>query len=194
MDGKPNPSSSLEGPGDNAGEWHTEYIATAMKTSLSKRKPTRRWLQLSIRTVLVFVTLICVALSQWVVPLERRRRAVEAIKALGGAVTFVYSRTNEAFPKAFLRRWLPQAYVDNAEVVDFNFSGIEVTDAELDTLQGLTSLKGLDLSNTQITDAGLVHLQKLKSIRWLFLRNTEVTDTGLDNLRNALPNCQILGP
>lgn len=152
----------------------------------------RRWFQFSIRTLLGLVTLLCVALSMWVVPAERRRRAVAVIEKLGGGVSFV--RTNESSSLDFLRRWLPHAYVDEAEVVDFNFSGIEVTDAGLANLQGLTSLQGLDLSNTQVSDAGLAHLQGLTSLRWLFLRKTEVTDAGVAKLRNVLPNCRVYGP
>ena len=49
----------------------------------------RRWLQFSIRTLLVLVTLLCVALSLWIVPAERQRRAVEAIEKLGGIVFYV---------------------------------------------------------------------------------------------------------
>jgi hypothetical protein len=164
-------------------------------TAANLDRRSRRWLQFSIRTLLVLVMLLCVALSMWVVPAERRRRAVAAVEALGGAVIFVdRHKINESSSIVFIRRWLPHAYVDEAEVVDFNFSDTEVTDAGLAHLQGLASLQGLDLSNTQVTDAGLAHLQQLKSIRWLFLRNTEVTDAGVAKLRNALPNCRVYGP
>lgn len=215
MDSKPNPSFSLEGPGDNAGERHADYIATAMNTPLAKLKPNRRWLQISLRSVLVVVSLLCVALSLWVVPLERRRRAVEAIEALGGIVIFVNNETrHESFSVAFLRRWLPQAFVDEVEEVDFSKSiqntdaGLAhlheltslkrlaldnpiITDAGLAHLQGLTSLQVLDLENSQVTDAGLAHLHGLTGLKWLWLHNTQVTNMGLTKLRKALPNCNI---
>lgn len=216
MDGKPNPSSSLEWPGDNAGEWHTEYIATAMKTSLTKLKPNRRWLQTSLRAVLLFVTLLCVALSLWVVPAERRRRAVNAIEALGGTVILNSETRKKSSAEAVLRRWLPEGYVDEIEYVLLD--GPEITDAGLANLQGLTGLLGLTLENTwvtdagllrlqgltnlqaiilrntQITDAGLVHLKGLTGLRWLWVDKTQVTHTGLAQLRKALPKCQIDEP
>jgi hypothetical protein len=49
-----------------------------MASPPTKPKSKRRWAQVSLRTVLVLVTLLCVALSLWVVPAERQRRAVAA--------------------------------------------------------------------------------------------------------------------
>ena len=42
---------------------------------------------------------------------------------------------------------------------------IEITDAGLVHLQGLTGLERLHLTSTPITDAGLVHLQGLTCLR-----------------------------
>ena len=41
-----------------------------MTDTLPKTKPKRRWLQFSMRTVLVIVTLLCVALGLWIAPLN----------------------------------------------------------------------------------------------------------------------------
>lgn len=79
-----------------------------MPNQITKAKPKRRWLQFSIRTVLVLVTLLCVALSLWVVPAERQRRAVAAIEALDGTVYFGDKQAaSEPFTVGFLRRWPP---------------------------------------------------------------------------------------
>jgi hypothetical protein len=40
----------------------------------------RRWMQFSLRTGFIIVTMLCVALSMWVVAAERQRRAVAAIE------------------------------------------------------------------------------------------------------------------
>lgn len=216
MDCKQNPSFSLEGPGDNAGERHTEYIATAVTTPLTKLKPNRRWLQFSMRTVLVLVTLLCMALAVWVVPAERQRRAVAAIGKLGGVVDYKKPAASETFPVALLRRWLPpdyfgeveSLYLSNTGVTDAELTHLErlpglrylnlyysgVTDAGLVHLERLTRLERLSLTNAQVTDAGLAHLHGLTSLRWLYLNNTRVTDEGLARLRRALPNCRIEGP
>ena len=136
---------------------------------LAKLKPKRRWMQVSLRTVLVLVTLLCVALSMWGVPAERQRRAVAAVQELDGSVFYVEADpASEMFPVTFLRRWLPPDYCDEINYVD--------------------------LSRTEVTDAGLAHLQGLTSLQVLYLDSTQVTDAGLAELRKALPKCQIFGP
>jgi hypothetical protein len=57
-----------------------------------------------------------------------------------------------------------------------------VTDAGLAHLDGLASLKELDLSNSRITDLGLVHLKGMKSLEQLSLSRTGITDAGLVHL------------
>jgi Leucine-rich repeat (LRR) protein len=189
-----------------------------MASLLAKLKPKRRWMQVSLRTVLVLVTLVCVALSMWVAPVERQRRAVAAIQELDGDFSYVKADpASEMFPITFLRRWLPPDYFYEIEYVNLSRSKVtdaglahlqgltslqglvldktQVTDAGLAHLQGLTSLRGLYLENTQVTDAGLAHLQGLTSLQELYLNNTQVTDAGLAELRKALPNLQIMdGP
>lgn len=153
-----------------------------MSNRLPTTTPKRRWLQFSIRTVLLLVSVLCVALTVLVVPLEQRRRAVEAIEALGGRVTYVDSQTtDESFPRGLLRRWLPQAYVDEVAIV--GFSNTQITDAGLAPLEGLTGLRELYLDNTQITDAGLAHLKGLAGLQTLLLHDTQITDAGLTHLK-----------
>ena len=56
-------------------------------------KPKRRWLQFSLRTLLVFVTLSAVACSWFVVKMQQVRRQREAVKAImeaGGWVWYDY--------------------------------------------------------------------------------------------------------
>ncbi len=174
-----------------------DLMLKPMSNTLSTTETKRRWLQFSMRTVIAVVTLLCVALSLWVVPAERRRRAVAAVEVLGGTVTFVDSQTtNESSPIAFLRRWLPQAYFDEAESVNLFLD--DATDADLAHFQGLTSLQGLELTGTQVTDAGLAHLQGMTSLKRLSLQSTQITDAGLAHLRGltglrtlSLNNTQI---
>jgi hypothetical protein len=142
----------------------------------------RRWVQLSLRTVLLLVTLLCVALSLWVVPAERQRRAVAAIEPLGGSVTYAPAQAaDQASPITFLRRWLPMDYFHAVTLVAF--SNAKDTDAGLAHLQGLTGLQAIDLSGTRVTDVGLAHLQGLTGLQALWLNGTKVTDAGLDHLQ-----------
>lgn len=129
----------------------------------------RRWLQFSMRTMLVVVSVTCVLLALWGVPAERRRRAVAAIEAIGGRVNYVACETtSESFPITVLRPWLPRAYFDKIDSVI--------------------------LIGAQITDPVLVHLQVLTDLHAIALVNTRLTDAGLVQLRKALPNCTIIGP
>lgn len=55
----------------------------------------------------------------------------------------------------------------------------QITDAGLEHLKDLASLRRLDLSHTRITDAGLAHLRGLTNLQNLRLANTEISDAGL---------------
>ena len=172
---------------------HREPHAVGMAKLLTRLKPTRRWMQLSLRTVFVLIALLCVVLSLWVVPAERQRRTVAAIEAMGGAVDYAPilahiegsgvsdPRESEAFPKTFLRRWLPPDYFD--EVLIVLLQNTRLTDAKLAHLRGLTSLQSLALDNTQNTDAGLAHLQGRTGLQYLALGRSQVTDAGLAHLQ-----------
>jgi hypothetical protein len=92
----------------------------------------------------------------------------------------------------------------------------EVTDEGLADLSGLSNLEYLDLEGTQINDAGLLHLSKLTRLKTLVLRDTHVSGDGLKTLKGlnslqvlvlpkvpdasvndlkiALPNCNIVTP
>jgi len=42
-----------------------------------------------------------------------------------------------------------------------------------------------------MTDAGLEQLKGLTSLRYLHVADTQVTDAGVSELKKALPNCTI---
>ena len=52
------------------------------------RKPRRRWLQVSLRTLLILVTLLSIGLGTFVHRGERQRRAVAAAKEVGGMLFY----------------------------------------------------------------------------------------------------------
>ena len=161
-----------------------------MVNLLAKLKSKRRWMQFSLRTGLIAVTALCVTLSVWVVPAERQRRAVAAIRELGGDPSYEpYQARSEAFPVAFLRDWLPPDYFD--QIYHVSLDNTQITDAGLSYVRWLPGLQGLTLRNTQINDAGLAHLQALTQLRWLNLKHTRVTDAGLAHLQ-GLTDLQAL--
>lgn len=66
-----------------------------------------------------------------------------------------------------------------------NTERIDVTDAGLRHLSGLTELLFLRLSGTKISDAGLAQLQQLKQLRTLDLSHTDITKAGIEQLRGC---------
>lgn len=60
--------------------------------------------------------------------------------------------------------------------------GNAVTDAGLEHLKDLTNLTGLYLGETKVTDAGLVHLKGMTKMSYLRLHHVDVGDTGLKYL------------
>ena len=103
-----------------------------------------------------------------VVPAERQRRAVAAIEALGGSVEYVEpdQEASEAFPRPFLRRWLPRDYFDEVrESLSRWHSSHGRWAGAPARADGAARLLYLD--GTQVTDAGLAHLQGLTGLQVL---------------------------
>lgn len=76
-----------------------------------------------------------------------------------------------------------QTLVGNQPRPALNLRGTQVTDAGLEHLRQLTSLRLLWLDDTQVTDAGLENLTGLTNLGWLSLRHDKITDTGLEHLK-----------
>lgn len=146
----------------------------------------RRWTKFSWLKLLAPVALVCAALGLVVVPGERQRRALEAVRALNGSYThtIIGLPANQSLRNQFLSRWLPRDYVDDVLYVDLASSkASDVTDADLAQLRGLTGLLWLQLKGcTRVTDAGIVHLQGLTRLQMLRLSETQLSDEGLGRL------------
>lgn len=67
-----------------------------------------------------------------------------------------------------------------------------LTDDNLASLPSLTQLKGLDLTDNKITDRSLPILKQLTGLRELYLLGNEISPEGKEELRQALPDCDIL--
>jgi hypothetical protein len=140
--------------------------------------PKRRWYQLSLRIVLVFVSLISVPLA-WLAykrdAVRQRDMAVMAVERLGGMTGFVPC---ESPP------WARILLSDDSTTRVFRvyLARTNVSDADLKQVSYLTDTKFLDLSRTQITDAGLVHLASLSKLEGLYMSGVKVGDSGLASL------------
>jgi hypothetical protein len=66
-----------------------------------------------------------------------------------------------------------------------------VTDAGLQTLVNMESLHSLCLSGNAVTDAGAKEVAGLANLQVLYIFGTHVTERGINELRKALPSCNI---
>lgn len=71
-------------------------------------------------------------------------------------------------------------------------SETSVGDASLEVIGGLPELESLNLYGTSVTDEGLRKLSGLQKLRKLYLWQTKVTDKGVEELRKALPECEVV--
>jgi Leucine-rich repeat (LRR) protein len=130
-----------------------------------KPKPRRRRLRFGLRTLVVFITLLCVGLA-WLAWMwesaKEQRRVIAWVESKGGRMSFKDGRSDN---------WLQRSFVDGI-IGSVDLSGTRVGD--LSPLAGLEELKYIDLYDTPVSDVSpLAGLEKLED---LFLSNTSVTD------------------
>lgn len=149
-----------------------------METSEPNKPRNQRWSwrQYSLSTLLVVVTIVGVGLGLVTNRAERQRRAVAAIRELGGLVQydFEYPAPKELPGPDWLCQMLGVDYF--ADVVDVHT--LNMTDATCSHLSALTSVRTLGLVSNEVTDAGLAHLEGLTSLEVLYV-DAQVTDAGL---------------
>lgn len=76
-------------------------------------------------------------------------------------------------------------YIQNLAILrGLQLWGTDVTDAGLKQVGALTELHHLDLAATKVSDAGLRHLEGLTRLRNLDLSETNVSDAGLEHLQH----------
>jgi hypothetical protein len=75
-----------------------------------------------------------------------------------------------------------------------NLRHTRISDRALKHLEQLVNLEELDVGGvTQITDEGLSHLCKMTWLKHLNVRAKRVTTDGTARLRQALPECEVIG-
>ena len=172
-----------------------------IKAEPPKRK--RRWLQFSLRTLLL-LTLICAVAASWVAHRRDKKRGerdtVAAIRKVGALVYYdseveekdLAGRiVNPAGPRGpeWVRELVGNDFFDDPMCVAFNnpipSQAIKVRDSAEVTLPlvgELSELKWLFLDSSNVTDTGLESLKRLRRLRWLSLEDANITDAGLPHL------------
>ena len=154
-----------------------------MTTEPDKPKPRRRWLQFSLRTLFVLLTVACVCfglLGRWAYRANEQKRALEWVSEMGGWVRYHHNIADRdalgsrKMLKPLGPRWLVQLLGPDyfQEVYSVDLKGTLVRD--LTPLTKLTSLETLHLYDTQVSD--LTPLAKLTNLRDVYLINTPVSD------------------
>ncbi|MCH7725853.1 MAG: leucine-rich repeat domain-containing protein [Planctomycetes bacterium] len=152
-----------------------------MTEQTTKPKPRRRWLQFSLRTFFVLLTLFCVWLGWTVHRANEQRKAVEWVREMGGTVfydyEYYYQRGGDDFVDDYeptAQKWLRDFLGDDyfQKVSGVYFAHTQVSD--LTPLAKLTSLEYLVLADTQVSD--LTPLTRLTRLQHLRLDDTPVRD------------------
>lgn len=105
--------------------------------------------------------------------------------------------------------------IPNEDILDINFSQVEITDADVESLLPLVNLEGisfwktgvsdraielisqlpritrLNLCGTQVTDASVSTLVGMK-LSYIDVADTQITPDGVETLRRELPTAEIL--
>jgi hypothetical protein len=159
-------------------------METAATITIAPPKRQRRWLQFSVRTLLVLILVASVGLAWIASKLKQsreQRQAVQAIQRLGGTAIYKGGETEPKAPLGF--DWLTSLLGDDffSDCVTVEFQN--ATDAGLVHLQKLHQLREVYLGGALITDDGLAHVESLLQLQELSLENTQITSAGLARLK-----------
>jgi hypothetical protein len=140
------------------------------------------WKRFSIRTMLVFVSLIAATLGASTYLIEdfrQQARSLSVVQRLEGRVEFIPAHGPD------WKRWLVITLLGEESYVKVNIldlSGKKVDDSTLEALSGLRYLSELTLDRTQITDAGTHVLRSFPKLRSLSLRFTDISDDSTETI------------
>ena len=171
-----------------------------------KTTKSRRWIRFRLRTLLILIALLSVPLGWvgWEVDQRRKEKiAIAWIEELGGSVSSDDYIGERSWWEKTTDKWLGERvrmmnFVDTqvsdvsplAELKNLEFLYLNDTKvSDLSLLAELKNLTHLWLGNTQVSD--LSPLAELKNLEFLYLNGLQVSDEQVQELRQALPHCEI---
>lgn len=156
-------------------------------TSDDNGKSTRhRWRRFVVQGV-VIATICGVLVTAWLVTrvytADRQRRAIAAIKQLGGDVAYDWQdRGTAPWAPPWLRATFGEDFFSTVGAVIL--SGSKANDLDISHLARLTGMYLLALDRTSVSDSDLHHLRSLINMKVLCLQETNVSDVGLQYIRS----------
>jgi len=172
-------------------------------------KSRRRWLQSSLRTMMIVALaggVSCAWLAERMNHARHGRFPTAFVRELGGYEFYDFQRWADGSiplmaPKVALvtptLRSRLQSLLDDdlfrtVVRVDFQVDRL-LSDSDLKTIiGGLPALEELHLNDTELTDEGILELQRLASLRVLELRHRDLNNPTVANLRRWRPDLTIL--
>jgi len=145
-----------------------------------------RRLHFSLRELLLLVVLVASLCGLFISRGQRQRRAVDAVRDLGGNVehAIVHADGRLTPVPTIARGWRRWVFGErSARVASVDLSRTGVTDDDLQCMVPLVDMRELRLGQTQINGSGLNILKSMPWLETLDLANTGVTDASLDALR-----------
>jgi Leucine-rich repeat (LRR) protein len=148
------------------------------------RSPRRRWLQFSLRTLLLAVTLVAgvlAAVCVYLAPYRQQRRTMAMIEQLNGT-----------YQTADAPTWLRFVFGSDFQVVTVvNLADCDEPDEYLDAVASLPALKTLAVGGRSFADEQLARLGSIKTLTGLVLDTASVTDDGIAAVRQTLPDIEV---
>jgi hypothetical protein len=160
-------------------------------------RPKRRWFQFSLRTLLVLVTLGCLAGGWWINRAFQQRAAVRRFYELtanrpsqqGDSLTtmgYRYQGRDQYYkpivPKSL--HWLRDMIGEECfgEVTGVQLTDTPATNNDLKHLAVLPTVERILLSGTKVDDDGIPLLKVCPKLKYLALNDTAITDQGLSHV------------
>jgi hypothetical protein len=119
----------------------------------------------------------------WNCPNTKEAQAVGRVDVPAGKSCVLFVNYQTASDPTVLAKCKPN------QLIGINFNKMPITDAGLASIQNLTGLRALELSDTDISDAGLKHIAKLRNLEYIDLDSTNISGAGvpaLGPLKNML--------
>jgi hypothetical protein len=174
-------------------------------------KPRRRWLQFSLRTLMILV-LVCAVPFGWLASriddARAERKSVAALSRIGAHVSYTSSpslstdsrfdsSTQQSTAACRVDEWLDIRLFDrvvalHAEGLGRGVSPGQTLDSPIARVADLRQVQLINLDHSLVTDGDLVHLRPLRCLRTLYLWGTNVGDAGIGNIAD-LAEIRILG-